>query len=397
MNLELVKKIADAVLYEGYMLYPYRASSVKNRQRFNWGALAPESYSRAQKGREACEMQTECLARGDENTTLDIKIRFLHLTLREIGKLETPLDEMPTDFEPDFQLVPTLDVGDQLYQTWQEAVEREVDLRDLNLNETSKTQNFTFPATRQIEPLRDENGKIVGVIVRTQEEIKGKIEVQVRTACVNGRSNAENENTTVKDDRNAENMTAENNPNALNAQVEPSANADGSDKRVRKITVRVSNTTPFENAETKTREDALLHSTVSTHTILTIRNGEFVSLLEPPDELKEAVANCENIKTYPVLAGTEGERDCMLSSPIILYDYPQIADESAGDLFDGAEIDEILTLRIMTLTDDEKREMRGIDDRVRKMLERTETMPEEHLLKMHGAMKGVEKAVGESE
>ena len=105
MNLKLVKKIADAVLYEGYLLYPYRASSVKNRQRFNWGALAPESYSAAQKGTEAFEMQTECLLKADEKTTVDVKVRFLHLVLREIGKLDAPLDELPEDFT-DFQIVP---------------------------------------------------------------------------------------------------------------------------------------------------------------------------------------------------------------------------------------------------------------------------------------------------
>ena len=349
MNLELVEKIADAVLYEGYMLYPYRASSVKNRQRFNWGALAPESYSEAQKGTEACSMQTECLLQGDENTTFDVKVRFLHLVSREIGKLENPIDELPTDAEPDFQFVPSLDVNGHLYQTWQEAIEREVDLPTLDLNQVSETKQFSFPTTRTIEPLRDENKKIVGVIVRTQQEIFGVIESRIHKI--------------------------ENQP-------------------VYKLTVRVKNQTAFENAETKTREEALLHSTVSTHTILSAKNGEFVSLLEPPDELSEAVAACENIKTYPVLAGTEGETDCMLSSPIILYDYPQIAAESAGDLFDGAEIDEILTLRIMTMTDEEKREMRGIDDRVRKILERTETMPEEQLLKMHGALKGLGKAKG---
>ena len=84
MNLELVKKIADAVLYEGYMLYPYRASAVKNRQRFNWGVLTPESYSEAQSGTEKWQMQTECLIEGDENSEIDIKVRFLHLTEREI-------------------------------------------------------------------------------------------------------------------------------------------------------------------------------------------------------------------------------------------------------------------------------------------------------------------------
>jgi hydrogenase maturation protease len=78
----------------------------------------------------------------------------------------------------------------------------------------------------------------------------------------------------------------------------------------------------------------------------------------------------------------------MLSSPIILYDYPQIAPESAGDLFDGTEIDEILTLRIMTLTDEEKREMRGVDARARQILERTERLAPEQMMKLHGAMKG---------
>ncbi len=348
MNLELVENIANAVLYEGYMLYPYRASSVKNRQRFNWGALAPESYSAAQKGTEACSMQTECLLQGDENTKFDVKVRFLHLVLREIGELETPLDELPTDSEPDFHFVQTLDVGGQLYQAWQEAIEREVDLPTLDLNVVSETKKFSFPTTRMLEPLRDENNKIIGVIVRTQQKIE--IIVSCQLAVVG--------------------------------------------EKTYKLTVRVENQTPFEDAETKTRDETLLHSTVSTHTILSAKNGEFVSLLEPPDELSKAVAACENIKTYPVLAGIEGEKDCMLSSPIILYDYPQIADESQGDLFDGGEIDEILTLRIMTLTDEEKYEMRGVDDRVRQLLERTESMPEEHLMKMHGAMKGTAKSKG---
>ncbi len=349
MNLELVEKIANAVLYEGYMLYPYRASSVKNRQRFNWGALAPESYSEAQKGTEAFEMQTECLLRGDESTTFDVKVRFLHLVSREIGELDAPLDELPTDSEPDFHFVPTLDVGGQLFQTWQEAIEREVDLPTLNLNAISEIKQFSFPTTRTLEPLRDENEKIVGVIVRTQQEIFGVIESRVHKI--------ENQN-------------------------------------VYKLTVKIKNQTAFEIFDEQSRDDALMHSLVSTHTILSAKNGEFVSLLEPPDALEEAVAALENIKTYPVLAGNEGEKDCVLSSPIILYDYPQIAAESAGDLFDGAEIDEILTLRIMTMTDAEKYEMRGVDDRVRKILERTETMSEEQLLKMHGSFKGLGMAKG---
>ena len=83
----------------------------------------------------------------------------------------------------------------------------------------------------------------------------------------------------------------------------------------------------------------------------------------------------------------------MLSSPIILYDYPQIAPESPGSLFDGPEIDEILSLRILTMTDEEKREMRESDERARQILERTETMPAEQFMKLHGVLRGLQPAV----
>jgi hydrogenase maturation protease len=77
----------------------------------------------------------------------------------------------------------------------------------------------------------------------------------------------------------------------------------------------------------------------------------------------------------------------MLSSPIILYDYPEIAPESAGDLFDGTEIDEILSLRIMTLSDEEKREVAASDEHARRLLERTESLAAEQLMSLHGVMR----------
>jgi hydrogenase maturation protease len=117
-------------------------------------------------------------------------------------------------------------------------------------------------------------------------------------------------------------------------------------------------------------------------------------LLDPPEEFREAAAGCQNIGAWPVLVGSSGERDTMLASPIILYDYPQIAPESAGDMFDGTEIDEILTLRIMLLTDQEKREMCEVDERARQILQRTELLPPEQLWKMHGAVRGLRPAGG---
>jgi hydrogenase maturation protease len=154
-----------------------------------------------------------------------------------------------------------------------------------------------------------------------------------------------------------------------------------------RVTVRVENRTPFRAVAPEDRDEALLQALVSTHTILGVEHGEFVSLLDPPEPLRDLAAGCRNVGTWPVLVGAEGEADTMLSSPIILYDHPQIAPESPGDLFDATEIDEILTLRILTLTDDEKRSMAALDPRGRALLERTETLAREQLMGLHGTLR----------
>jgi hydrogenase maturation protease len=367
MNLDLVERIANAVLYEGYILYPYRPSAVKNQQRWNWGALCPRSYSEAQSGTEAWAMQTECLVEGDPHATLDVKVRFLHLLEREVG-VPNAVSEMrvagsddgeiqSSISDADFSVVPSLEVNGNLFQTWQEAVERDVIMPAIKLSEAvaeAQRLTFEFQTSNGIGPLRDESsGQIAGIITRKQQTIEGAIEVRV------------------------------------DELTQSSSNRRSQETKTFKINVRILNLTPLEDANRKSRDEALMRSLVSTHTILGVRGGEFVSLLDPPDAFRGAAASCENTGTYPVLVGEEGARDCMLSSPIILYDYPQIAPESAGELFDGTEIDEILTLRIMTLTDEEKREMRGVDERARKILERTEMLPAEQLMKMHGAMRSL--------
>ncbi len=380
-----VEKIADAVLYEGYILYPYRPSAVKNQQRWNFGALCPQSYSDAQGGTESWTMQTECLVQVGAETMLSVKVRFLNLLTREvrvpISDLKSEISVLKTEtgndlktaagIDSQFQTVPALEVNGKLLQTWQEAVERDVVLPEIKLGPerpdgrltqptgqtiqptgeavqlTQPTQfQFSFPASEAVETLRDEtSGETVGLLVRRQHAIAGAIEVSANTV----------------------------------------------DNDALKVTIQILNHTPLPQAGQQSRDEALMRSFVSTHTILTVEKGEFVSLLDPPEALREAAASCSNVGTYPILVGEEGSRDCLLSSPIILYDYPQIAPESAGNLYDGTEIDEILTLRIMTLTDDEKREMRGVDERARQLLERTETLPLEQLMKMHGAMKSVKR------
>jgi hypothetical protein len=346
MNLATVDQIAKAVLYEGYMLYPYRPSSVKNQQRWNFGVLCPQSYSEAQGGSEAWSMQTECLVEGSSLTALEVRVRFLQLVARSVGELTTPSSELLLDEKPQFRPVERLSVDGRVYQPWQEAVEREVTLPICNLEALTRAplpESFTFPAGEEFEYLRDGAGPITGVVIREQSTLQGMLEIRSER---------------VGDD-------------------------------LFRVTVSVRNRTPFAGALHASREHALLSSLVSAHTILGVQNGKFVSLLAPPERMSELAASCTNVGTWPVLVGEEGHCDTLLSSPIILYDYPEIAPESAGDLFDSTEIDEILSLRIMTLTDDEKREMSQSDERARQMLERTETMPVEQFMKLHGVLRGL--------
>ncbi|HEY3663417.1 MAG TPA: hypothetical protein VGL24_09725 [Chthoniobacterales bacterium] len=347
MNSVLVEKVVNAVLYEGYILYPYRASSKKNRERFTFGRVYPEDYSIAQHGAEPCSMQTQCLVRNEsKDAIINISVRFLHPMAREVGMLKMPIDEMPASGAPDFEVVPDFAVGEQLYQTWQEVVEQKVEVPPFPLRGAFQTTHpFEFPSSRSVEPIRAQDGKINAVLVRRQDAVRGSIEIV----------------------------------------------AEPIDDTVFKLTVRILNRTPLPPNELENQSAIIMRTFTSTHTILHAEGGEWLSLTDPPPAYAEAAAACKNIGTWPVLVGDQGknERDAMLSSPIILYDYPQIAPESPGDLFDGLEIDEILTLRVMAMSDAEKIEMRQVDEQARKILERTENMSSDHLLKMHGVMRSV--------
>jgi hydrogenase maturation protease len=295
-----VEQIADAILYEGYILYPYRASALKNGQRWNFGVLYPPAYAAAQRGSDASTMQCQCLARiaPGKEAKLRVTVRFLHLVTRD---------------------------------SWQEAIAREIEI------DAPGTHSFVFPPGED----RDAAG-----IVRRREKVEGLIEVAVQPVQ-HGWS---------------------------------------------RVSVRISNCgachVPREDsAAWPARESALRRSLVSTHAILRAPGGEFASLLDPPQELRELSAECSNVGLWPVLAGDATPPDTILASPIILYDRPQIAPQSAGALFDGTEIDEILSLRILTLTDEEKREMRETDPKTRGLLERTEALDAEQWMALHGVMR----------
>jgi hydrogenase maturation protease len=235
-----------------------------------------------------------------------------------------------------------LRVAGRLYQTWQEAEEREVRLDGLSLEKLQicpRSSEFRYPSRHSIEPIQNEAGAVVGVLVREQQPIEGQIQLSA-------------------------------------AEIRPGAY---------RVTLRVSCRSPL--ADAANREEALLRALISTHAILSLRHGEFVSLLDPPESWRDAAASCRNLGVWPVLVGDEGQADTILASPMILYDYPRIAPESPGDLFDGLEIDEILSLRIMTLTDQEKAQMASLDDRARALLARTEALARDQLLNLHGTIR----------
>jgi hydrogenase maturation protease len=284
-------------------------------------------------------MQTECLVRVSENTpTLKVSAGFLQPLAREIGKAEG---------RSPFQVVPELRVDGQLFQTWLEAFERKVESASIAMDASPIEADFpfSFPESEHIELLCEKNGRVAGKLRRRQEAMDGVMKIGI---------------------------------NRVKAGLF-------------KVTVRIINQTAMKPQELNDQNAVLMRTFASTHAVLEIGNGEFVSMTDPPPECQAAAEGCENIGTWPVLVGDEecGERHTLLSSPIILPDYPQIAPESSGDLFDGTEIDEILTLRIQTMTDEEKMEMRMVDEHARRVLERTENTTGQDLLKLHGTLRDI--------
>jgi hypothetical protein len=321
---DAVGRIADAVLYEGYVLWPYRKSAMKNQRRFTFGGVYPERHSAAHPD-DRSTMQAQCFLRGGPDASLEVRVRFLHVVSRQV------LRAGPGGLEA----VEELEAGGERHLSWDEATEREVSAGDLRLRElqTAPRQiDVEVAAATRREELEG------GAIDRSWRGLRGTVEVGA-------------------------------------AEVR---------EGVQRVTVRVHNGTPWDGPD---REDALRQTFCSTHAVLRTDGGEFISLTDPPEELREAAEASENVGVWPVLVGEPGDRSTVLCSPIILSDYPQVAPESPGDLFDGGEIDQLLILNILSLTEKEKRAMRDSDPRAREILERTEALSGEELMRLHGAIR----------
>jgi hypothetical protein len=300
-----LRRLADAVLYEGHVLWPYRRSAIKNRQRWTFGGVYPRVYAAASADRSSVGFQ--CLVEG-RDPRAELELRFLHAVHRQCvaGADFTPVDE----------------VGG--YLTWDEARERSVTMPDVRLA-TRTYRLFAIPGGQWVEPVEG------GALLRTWRDLTGVLE----------------------------------------ATMEPVGAG------VHRLDVSLSNTAAWRGTN---RDDAVRRTLLSAHVIARVRGGRFLSAIDNASEVVQT-------GLWPVLVGDEGEAHTMLAAPIILSDHPRVAPESPGDFFDGGEIDQLLVLNILALSDAEKREIAAGDPRAREVLERTEAMTPDALAMLNGTIR----------
>ncbi|MGW5034589.1 hypothetical protein ACWEQW_25390 [Streptomyces nigra] len=346
-DFEQVGAVADAVLYEGYLLYPYRRSSAKNRVRWQFGVLFPRDWVEADGpvtptvsgSADSWYQRTECLARTRRpDATVRVRLRYLQMQRKQVQ--ESGPDGGHRD-------VPSLRTADgTVHLTFDEAVPREAEAT-LRLDERAHhgtTVPVGAPGGTDVEPLPGDAGRVV----RVREELRGSVTVTAERLA----------------------------PDLVRLQVRTAH-------------------TGLAPAPRTARDEALRGAFIATHTLIGGDGVEFVSLIDPPAALHDQVRACRNEFTFPVLGGVSSlggdppTARVLLSAPIILPDHPQVAPESPGDLHDAAEIDEILTLRTMLLTDEEKREARATDPRAAAILDRVDTMPPEVFARLHGAVRSL--------
>jgi hypothetical protein len=312
------RAVADAVLYEGYLLYPYRGTSSKNQSRWQFGVLGPPGASHAGLG-EDDTLAAQFPVDGAQAITM--VVRFLQLQRRRAEReladgVFEPLDELTTPS------------GSWL--TWDEAVECELSFGPLAFDDQPWTLPVVAPAAAEIEQVDG------GRLVRERQEVRALLAVT----------------------------------------HEP-------DGALARVSVRVSNV----GVTATGKSDAIARSMIGTHVIAEVVGGRFVSLLEPPSAAAGVVSRCHQHRCFPVLAGPPGTHDVLLVSPIILYDHPEVAEQSNTALYDCTEIDEILTLRVMTMTDEEKAQARATDPRAAQIIDQCDAMSPEAMARLHGVLR----------
>lgn len=329
------RTVADAVLYEGYLLYPYRGTSSKNQSRWQFGVLGPPGAAEAGLG-EDDTLAAQCLVDVDADGGLDdrpsitVVVRFLHLQHRRAER------ELPNGT---FESVDQLRTPSGSWLTWDEAVECEISFGPMTIDGPPTALPVVVSAATDVEQVDG------GRLVRERREIRGELSIFAEPI---------------------------ERPQRL-----------GGRRTLRRISVQVRNA----GAAAADKNDAIARSMIGCHIISEVVGGQFVSLLDPPPAAFDAVSRCRQHRCFPVLAGPPGATDLLLVSPIILYDHPEVAEQSGTALFDCTEIDEILTLRVMTMTDEEKAQARATDPRAAAIIDECDAMSPDAMARLHGALR----------
>jgi hypothetical protein len=328
MTVDQARLVADAVLYEGYLLYPYRATSGKNQARWQFGVLAPAGAAATGLGEESHLAMQTLLSPGGA-AAVRVAVRCLQLQARGVEQAGA---------DGRFTAVRELVVDGTSWLSWDEAVEREIGFGPFTLAELSAgvTVPVAIDGGEDRETLLDTARAVAGRVVRRRSP--------------------------------------------LTATLRVSAELD--DGLVR-LTAAVDNTA----AGARDKDEAIRLSFIGTHLLLTAEDAAFLSVIDPPEHAAAAARRCVQRRCWPVLAGPPGQTDVVLGLPIILYDHPEVAPQSAGALFDSTEIDEILTLRVMTLTDEEKAQARATDPQAAAIIDRCEQMTPQEMQGLHGILR----------
>jgi hypothetical protein len=316
------RAVADAVLYEGYLLYPYRGTSSKNQSRWQFGVLGPPGASQAGLG-EDDTLAAQFLVDGAQAITM--VVRFLQLQHRRAER-----ERADGGFDP----VDELTTPSGSWLTWDEAVECEMSFGPLPFDDQPWTLPLVYPAAIEIEPVEG------GRLVRERQQVRA----------------------------------------VLTVAHEP-------DGALGRVSVRVSNVGATVDRKIDGKDSVIARSMIGTHLIAEVVGGRFVSLLEPPPAAAGVVSRCHQHRCFPVLAGPPGTHDVLLVSPIILYDHPEVAEQSNTALYDCTEIDEILTLRVMTMTDEEKAQARATDPRAAQIIDQCDAMSADDMARLHGVLR----------
>ncbi len=365
---EQARAVADAVLYEGYLLYPYRASSAKNRMRWQFGVLVPPAYADDALGEHSWS-SSQLLLEPQLGARLHWRLRFLQAQSRTVerrtGDTWHEVAEAVVDGVP--------------HLPFDEAVEQSADLllapADL-VGAPEHAEPFEIPGGEEHEHLsasvrlRRVRHPLRGELRLRADLLPGPYGLLRLTATVNNHTEVRKGTFVGSRQRDEQQHCTEYVEEGHLLDIQTESTADG----------------PLE------RPEALRHSLIAAHSVFAVTDGAFLSLLDPPEWAMPAVRGCHQVRSWPVLLGPAGSRDVVLSAPVILYDHPAVAPESPGDMFDSTEIDELLVLRTLTLTDEEKAQVRATDPRGSALLGRAESLPPEVFERLHGAIRGLRPA-----